>query len=83
MACHDVVTKVFQLLANIDYTRLLAFLTKQHHLVGVPNFIKIGPIVLVIFKWSSQGLSQVGMGQGLIDPMLNLFYKLIHVVLYL
>jgi hypothetical protein len=80
VACHDVVTKVFQLVANIDYIGLLTFLTKQLHFVGVPDLIKIGPIELVIFRWSSQGLSQAGMGQGLLDPMLNLFYKLIHVV---
>ncbi len=44
---------------------------------------KIGPIDLVIYRWLCQGLSQVGMGQGLLDPKSSLFWELIHIVQHL
>jgi len=46
----------------------------------VLDLARIGPIDLVISRWLCQGLSQVGMGQGLSDPKSNLFWELIRVV---
>jgi site-specific DNA-cytosine methylase len=71
------------LLARINHTRLLTFPTKQHHFVEAINLVRIEPITLIIFEWPCQGLSQANIGQGLSNPMLGLFYELIHVVQYL
>jgi site-specific DNA-cytosine methylase len=48
-------------------------------LLKAPNFIRIGPIDLVIFKCSCQNLSHVGMGQGFSNPKLGLLRESIHV----
>jgi len=42
-------------------------------LLGVLGLVRIGLIDLVISRWPCQGLSQVGMGQGLSDPRSSLF----------
>ncbi len=44
---------------------------------------KIGPIDLVIYRWLCPSLSQVGTGQGLLDPKSSLFWGLIHIVQHL
>ncbi len=41
-----VTTTLFQLVANIDCTRLSSLHTKQHYFGGVPNLIRIEPIDL-------------------------------------
>jgi site-specific DNA-cytosine methylase len=42
-------------------------------LPGALNLARIGPIDLVISRWPCQGLSQVGMGQGLSNLRSSLF----------
>ncbi len=49
MACHDVATKVTSFVTNISHIGLSTFVTKQHHLVRVPNLATIGSIDLVMF----------------------------------
>ncbi len=83
MACHDVTTKVSPFVTNIDHTRLLTFLTKQHHLARAPDLARIGPINLVIYGWSCQGLSQASTGQGHFGPKSCLLWELICVVQHL
>jgi site-specific DNA-cytosine methylase len=51
--------------------------------MGALNLARIGLIDLVIFGWLCQGLSQAGMGQGLSNPKLGLFWELIRVVQHL
>jgi len=38
VTCYDVVTMIFQLVANFSDTRLLAFPTKQYHIVRDTRF---------------------------------------------
>jgi site-specific DNA-cytosine methylase len=64
MSCHDVETKEFQLVTNVDYTKLSTFFTKNIILIKAPNLIMIGLIDLVIYGWLCQGFSQVGTSQG-------------------
>jgi len=52
-------------------------------LLGAFDLARIGPINLVIFGWSCQGLSQVDTGQRLFDPRSSLFWELICVVQHL
>jgi hypothetical protein len=61
------------LLARINHTKLLMFVIKQHHFVGVLDLVRIGPIALIIFEWPCQGLSQTCTSQGLPNPMSSLF----------
>jgi hypothetical protein len=48
VTCYDVVTMIFQLVANFSDTTLLAFPTKQYHIVRTQDLNMIGPIDLVI-----------------------------------
>ncbi len=66
-------SNLLPLLAKINHTRLLAFLTKQYHFARALDLVRIGQIVVIIFEWPCQGLSQVSTSQGLSNPMSGLF----------
>jgi site-specific DNA-cytosine methylase len=83
VTCHDGATKVSQLVTNVDYTGYQCYIPSNITLLGAPDLIRIRPIDLVIFRWSCQGLSPMGMGQGLSNPKFSLFWELICVVQYL
>jgi len=45
--------------------------------------VKVGPIDLVITRWSCQGHTRVGRGEGLHDPRSRMFWEMLQVLCHL